>query len=238
MSPDQIPGTIADPQSLNKYSYVSNNPLNSIDPFGLARVFVQGDEANCRAEFSECKRVLVISDSGASRTLSVGLRSGVFAGFGEPGVFNEFVEEIARGEAGGAELSSSAFAALRPQASLEITSALSGAFPEPGLENLGLGPLAFFLPATRLSTAASTVNFADKIGRISIKREHVFVPKHKLDLFGDLKTQESVIIKAVKKFAPKEAKDVKALPGTISRFGQAEQIGNKNCSRDFSDQIL
>src|SRR5205085_12465788 len=36
-SPDPFSGSmkLTDPQSLNRYSYVSNNPANSIDPSGL-----------------------------------------------------------------------------------------------------------------------------------------------------------------------------------------------------------
>ncbi|MDX6500664.1 MAG: hypothetical protein QOG23_3924 [Blastocatellia bacterium] len=35
ISPDPVAGVGADPQSLNAYSYVTNNPLNSVDPSGL-----------------------------------------------------------------------------------------------------------------------------------------------------------------------------------------------------------
>jgi RHS repeat-associated protein len=34
--PDPMGGTIANPQSLNRYSYVANDPVNSVDPLGLA----------------------------------------------------------------------------------------------------------------------------------------------------------------------------------------------------------
>jgi len=34
-SPDPIPGSIADPQSLNRYSYVRNMPVMAIDPTGM-----------------------------------------------------------------------------------------------------------------------------------------------------------------------------------------------------------
>lgn len=35
LSPDPILGSIADPQSLNRYAYVLNDPMNLIDPLGL-----------------------------------------------------------------------------------------------------------------------------------------------------------------------------------------------------------
>jgi RHS repeat-associated protein len=36
MTPDPLPGLISDPQSLNRYAYVRNDPINSIDPLGLS----------------------------------------------------------------------------------------------------------------------------------------------------------------------------------------------------------
>jgi RHS repeat-associated protein len=38
MRPDPVSGSIRNPQSLNRYSYVSNDPVNLIDPLGLVRV--------------------------------------------------------------------------------------------------------------------------------------------------------------------------------------------------------
>ncbi len=35
MSPDPLGGLLLDPQTLNKYSYVRNNPINLIDPTGM-----------------------------------------------------------------------------------------------------------------------------------------------------------------------------------------------------------
>ena len=38
MQPDPLAGTIANPQSLNRYAYVQNDPVNLIDPLGLEGV--------------------------------------------------------------------------------------------------------------------------------------------------------------------------------------------------------
>ncbi len=37
-SPDPLAGSIGDPQSLNRYAYVGNDPINAADPLGLRRV--------------------------------------------------------------------------------------------------------------------------------------------------------------------------------------------------------
>jgi RHS repeat-associated protein len=40
MTPDPIMGDISNPQSWNRYTYVQNNPLSFIDPFGLCELAV------------------------------------------------------------------------------------------------------------------------------------------------------------------------------------------------------
>lgn len=35
MTPDPLGGSIANPQSLNRFAYVLNDPINLFDPFGL-----------------------------------------------------------------------------------------------------------------------------------------------------------------------------------------------------------
>ena len=34
LTPDDVPGNPADPQSWNRYSYVENDPINHVDPSG------------------------------------------------------------------------------------------------------------------------------------------------------------------------------------------------------------
>jgi RHS repeat-associated protein len=45
MSPDPVGGSLSNPQSLNRYAYVVNNPLRNVDPTGLDCVY-KGDNAN------------------------------------------------------------------------------------------------------------------------------------------------------------------------------------------------
>jgi len=45
MSPDPVGGSLSNPQSLNRYAYVLNNPLRNVDPTGLDCVY-KGDSAD------------------------------------------------------------------------------------------------------------------------------------------------------------------------------------------------
>jgi RHS repeat-associated protein len=54
MSPDPVGGSLRDPQTLNRYSYVRNSPLQATDPTGLLVLWndskkkCKGGESNCR----------------------------------------------------------------------------------------------------------------------------------------------------------------------------------------------
>jgi len=50
MSPDPLGGKRADPQTLNKYSYVRNNPVTLIDPTGLYTINCNDDVKNCQRQ--------------------------------------------------------------------------------------------------------------------------------------------------------------------------------------------
>jgi len=47
MSPDPLGGLLADPQTLNKYAYVRNNPTTLIDPTGM---YTCADQADCKSK--------------------------------------------------------------------------------------------------------------------------------------------------------------------------------------------
>ncbi len=57
-SPDPLGGSLADPQSLNRYAYVRNDPVNLIDPLGLViectPIFSTGSEGTVSFQFWYC----------------------------------------------------------------------------------------------------------------------------------------------------------------------------------------
>jgi RHS repeat-associated protein len=46
-SPDPLAGSLADPQSLNRYAYTENDPTNLVDPLGLRYCPLAHDQSNC-----------------------------------------------------------------------------------------------------------------------------------------------------------------------------------------------
>jgi len=64
MRPDPIAGAINDPQSLNRYSYSLNDPVNLVDPVGLY---------HCPPQFASCTRVTVFIQGVGFATVTVGL---------------------------------------------------------------------------------------------------------------------------------------------------------------------
>jgi len=73
-SPDRLAGSIADPQSLHRYAYVFNDPVNFIDPLGL-----DGGPCFVNGEFGFCDTVGA-RGGGDSPRMSFGTVGGGFGG--------------------------------------------------------------------------------------------------------------------------------------------------------------
>ena len=72
MSPDPLGGDVSDPQSLNRYAYVTNSPLSAIDPSGMDGCVIDG--------FADC---VLTFDGGGSGSSGDGGRA--FDGGGSAG---------------------------------------------------------------------------------------------------------------------------------------------------------
>ncbi len=102
MSPDPLGGKLVSPQTLNKYSYVANNPVNFIDPTGL---YICADDSrganeHCTSDkdkaFETQRKDALKSDNadvvrGASAYGDPGKDNGVSVAFGDPGAGNNGV---------------------------------------------------------------------------------------------------------------------------------------------------
>jgi RHS repeat-associated protein len=99
MTPDPLGGRLVNPQTLNKYSYVANNPINFTDPTGLYMCADDAKDAkeHCTSDkdkaFETQRRDALKSDNadvvrGASAYGDPGKDNGVSVAFGDPGAGN------------------------------------------------------------------------------------------------------------------------------------------------------
>jgi RHS repeat-associated protein len=99
MSPDLLAGNIFSPQSLNRYAYVNNDPINLVDPLGLSphdapnRITVPGSEITVSAT----ALTIAYLGVGASRPVIATLLDGGESGGSGPGdrdVERQWTEEF------------------------------------------------------------------------------------------------------------------------------------------------
>ena len=99
MTPDPLGGGLVNPQTLNKYSYVANNPINFTDPTGLYMCADDAKDAkeHCTSDkdkaFETQRKDALKSDNadvvrGASAYGDPGKDNGVSVAFGDPGAGN------------------------------------------------------------------------------------------------------------------------------------------------------
>ena len=71
MSPDPLGGYISNPQSLNRYAYVLNNPLSLVDPFGLqcTSAKMMDPQGNLLGSASDCAPDLGSLPTGSASNL-------------------------------------------------------------------------------------------------------------------------------------------------------------------------
>jgi RHS repeat-associated protein len=86
-SSDRMSGSVADPQSLNHYGYVENDPINAADPSGMMMINMAqyilgfaGADINCELDGTDasCSFVSMLVGTGAAGQLPAGMNSAGF----------------------------------------------------------------------------------------------------------------------------------------------------------------
>jgi len=120
MTPDPLGGGLADPQTLNKYAYVRNNPLSLTDPTGL---YI------CTGTQDQCKKFEITLDSLRSRKGDVGRAATAYGAKGEDnGVTVGFADLSKKGEGGNtvSTIGADSNGNLRANSDVTINSKING----------------------------------------------------------------------------------------------------------------